>query len=357
MRRSMLVAGAAMLVLSCAGVVNAASPDVYGRLPLLEDVALSPGGTRLAFVKTEGDTRLIAAYSLADRKPVAGLILGQQKLRKIEWADDDHLLIFTSQAAEPMGISGPLREWNLLQVYDIKTGRQRIIPGDRPFSNTRTMNVVIGQPMVRHSNGHTLLFAQIVLVGNPSRPGLERVDLTSGGERLVREGTVSTQEWLVDADGEVAAQQDYDDGSRHWSLKLRRDGHMKEAAGGDDAIDIPRMLGFGPDADTILEQQVEDGVPVWRLLSLKDGSLGAPMAERRTLDSPIEAANPPRMIGGTYVTDDAHYAFFDPGMQLRWDTVAKGFPGEHLRLVSHDSELLRLVVRVDGPNDGYKYSS
>jgi len=37
--------------------VRAAGPEVYGRLPTLEDVRLSPEGTRIAFVRTEGDTR------------------------------------------------------------------------------------------------------------------------------------------------------------------------------------------------------------------------------------------------------------------------------------------------------------
>ena len=85
MRRAASIASIVWLAMCCARVVHATSLEVYGRLPLLEDVALSPDGTRLAFVKTVGDDRVIATYSLADRKIVDGLRVGQQKLRRMEW--------------------------------------------------------------------------------------------------------------------------------------------------------------------------------------------------------------------------------------------------------------------------------
>lgn len=47
--------GAVLLLLQAAW---AAPLEVYGRLPHLEDFALSPDGTRIAFVKTEGNTRI-----------------------------------------------------------------------------------------------------------------------------------------------------------------------------------------------------------------------------------------------------------------------------------------------------------
>jgi hypothetical protein len=46
--------------------VCAAPLEVYGRLPHLENVALSPDGTRVAFVRTEGDTRVVGVIALAE---------------------------------------------------------------------------------------------------------------------------------------------------------------------------------------------------------------------------------------------------------------------------------------------------
>src|SRR5437016_8408511 len=55
-----------LAALSCAPAIEAAPLEVYGRLPRLENVALSPDGSRIAFVKTEGNTRLVAVMSVAD---------------------------------------------------------------------------------------------------------------------------------------------------------------------------------------------------------------------------------------------------------------------------------------------------
>jgi dipeptidyl aminopeptidase/acylaminoacyl peptidase len=355
MGRTTLSALVGLLAAIAGSALHASSLEVYGGLPGLEDVAISPEGTRLAFVKTEGENRFVEAYSLSDRKVIAAARVGDTKLRRIQWADEDHLLIFTSTTAVPLGLMSELHEWVGLQVWDVKAHRLRAIPGQNPFSGINLMNVVWGETMIRHVQGHTILFVPVIVVEGRTVPALERVDLTGAGEKLVREGASATQEWLVDAAGEISAEQDYDEASRHWAIKLRRDGRMQEVTGGTEPIDVPRMLGFGPVDDTILMQAYEQNEPVWRLLSLKDGSLGAPMAERRSLESPIEASNGDRMIGGMRLEDDAHYVFFDPGMQLRWDTIADHFPGEHLRLVSLDSDLLRFVVRVDGPAHGYQY--
>src|SRR5450631_554479 len=70
-----------------------AAIDAYGRLPTLEDVALSPDGTRLAFVKTIDDKRLLSVVSLTERKLLGVLGVGEVKLRRLEWADDDDILV------------------------------------------------------------------------------------------------------------------------------------------------------------------------------------------------------------------------------------------------------------------------
>jgi hypothetical protein len=77
--------------------------DVYGRLPSLEEVALSPDGSRLAFVRNLDNERLLGVLSLAEHKVQGKLMrMGSVKLRSISWADDDHLLITTSATSRPM---------------------------------------------------------------------------------------------------------------------------------------------------------------------------------------------------------------------------------------------------------------
>jgi hypothetical protein len=83
-------------VIFIAATANAASVETYGRLPTLEDVAISPDGTRLAFVSTQGDDRFLAVTALATRQLLHAVRLGATKLRSIGWADNERLMIFSS---------------------------------------------------------------------------------------------------------------------------------------------------------------------------------------------------------------------------------------------------------------------
>jgi dipeptidyl aminopeptidase/acylaminoacyl peptidase len=200
-----------------------------------------------------------------------------------------------------------------------------------------------------------VLFVPGIYVEGQTLRALVRVDLTTGVERVISRGSPATREWLVDAGGEVIAEQDYEEQKQRWTLKIRRDGRLQEAVSGHEAIDFPSILGFGPNADTLLVQMIEGEDPVWRLLSLHDGTLGAPMAERKELNTPIEDHRTYRMIGGVHAGDGARYVFFDPTMQQRWDSVMSAFVGERLRLVSWSDDFRKFIVQVDGSKHGYAY--
>jgi len=217
------------------------------------------------------------------------------------------------------------------------------------------MNVIAGDTMVRHLAGHTVLFIPGIYVEDKTFPGLFKVDLSTGMQRLLRQGNEDTQGWLVDENGEVAAEEDYSSKAQHWKLLERREGHLREIASGHEPIEIPELLGFGPVPGTLLMQIVEDGDPVWRQLSLQDGSFGPPMAERNALEEPIEDRLTHRMIGGVHLGDTASYVFFDRTVQAWWNSIVTGFDGEQVELVSASADFNKIIVQVNGPLHGYEY--
>jgi dipeptidyl aminopeptidase/acylaminoacyl peptidase len=353
------------LLALCALLSNAISRavplEVYGRLPSLEDVSLSPDGSRIAFVRTTADERTIEVLSLAGRKGIGGLRAGEQKVRSIRWADNDHLLVITSSTSTPFGLLGTEHEWYMLQVYDVTRHRTVALPDTSRLFGARFMNVISGTVTIRRVSGRTYLFLQGFYVQGRALPAFDRlpvlirVDLESGAERVTRLGTAATQYWLVDANGEVAAEQQYSDQDQRWSVRVRHGNRLDEAISGSEAIDYPRLIGFGPTTETLLVQGVEGGDPVWRLFALKDGTLGPPMQERKTLTTPIEDRLSARLVGGVHIDDDWRYVFFDDGMQKQWDAIVRTFGSARVRLVSSSEDFRRVIVRVDGAQYGYRY--
>jgi dipeptidyl aminopeptidase/acylaminoacyl peptidase len=351
------------LVLLAAALGSPAAPlEVYGRLPRLENFALSPDGARVAFVTTEGDTRTVHMMALGEHhEMLKGLRMGDKKLRGIEWADNDNLLVVTSVTAVPKDFIGNTGELHQMQVYDLKHGRQFMVPEQDPehddFNQDEVLNIITGRVAVRHIKDHTVLFIPgLELADHVTRPALIRVDLeTPQASRVVRGGKNGSLGWIVDDNGEIAAEETYTERDQRWSIFIRRDGHMQEAASGHEPIDYPELLGWGPSADTLLLARLEEGNPVWRLLSLNDGSIGPPVAEGAALDSPIEDRLTNRMIGGVRVDDTEEYVFFDPRVQGWWSAILKTFRNEHVHLESYAANFRRVIVLVEGQVHGYRY--
>lgn len=357
-----LAATASMLGVAFAGAARATPLEVYGRLPRYENVVLSPDGSRVAFVRTEAETRVVAVMKLASGEMLARLRASDQRLRGIGWADDDHLMISTSVTAVPRGFWGPVRELNQLQVYDIKAGKSFMVPESNKFSDAVLANFILGQPIVRRLKDHTVLFVRGLQmggfvrgthVGPETELALLRVDLESHSPQVVRPGKPGNLMWLVDSEGEVAAEQTYDQGTGRWSIFILRNGQRQQAASGEEMVDVPSILGLGPTPGTALLQAIEDGNTVWHLLSLTDGSIGPPMAERKVMEAPIEDRQTHRMIGGVHRTDTEEYVFFDPTVQQSWQAVMRAFPNERVRFESASADFRKVIVRVEGDRDGY----
>ena len=324
---------------------------VYGRLPSIEDVALSPDGSRLAYVRTQGDLRVIAVANVADRKMIGWVNTGDEKLRDLEWADGDNLMFTTSGTTSVAGFKG---EWYLLRVYNVRQNKLRMLPGTPLGSyggnSKEVLQTVVGPTMVRHIDGHTMVFV----------PGLYdddfalfRCDLTAGTTRVERTGSFN-ESWWVDDQGRVTAQQDYDSLTERWSISLVHGSSATQAASGHAALDAPEILGFGPTADTLLIESIENGERWWRLLSLKDGKL-APAPKGDVFDSPLLDPMSDRLIGGVNIEDFPQYVFLDPTQNDRWKAIVKALDGNDVSFVSASSDYSKIVVLVQGSQYGYRY--
>jgi dienelactone hydrolase len=344
----------AAAMLGCIQSVWAASLETYGRLPNLEDVALSPDGSRLAFVRTDESTRILAIAQLSPSKVLAASRIGQTKLRDLQWADNDHLLITTSTTGMPWGLIGTEHEWYQLSVFELSTGKFKTYPG--PESDIQTMNAISGPVMIRHIGNDTVLFIPGIYVQDRTKLALFKVNLTTHHQSVARLGMDATRDWLVNDAGEIVVEENYYENNQRWQLKIRRDSRWFEAESTRSPIDIPDVLGFGPNGDAVLVSTLEKDEPVWELLSLQDGKLGPPLEGGDDLNTPFEDPTTHRMIGGIRVDDQAKYVFFSAALRSRWRSVVDAFPDERVDLVSTSADMMQFVVRVDGPVNGYRYA-
>ncbi len=77
---------ALLLALAITPWASAAPLEFYGRLPSVEEMRISPDGDRIAYAITDGERRTLIIKNLATGAVIAGLNLGEQKIRNIQWA-------------------------------------------------------------------------------------------------------------------------------------------------------------------------------------------------------------------------------------------------------------------------------
>jgi dipeptidyl aminopeptidase/acylaminoacyl peptidase len=335
----------------CADAAEQTPLEVFGKLPGLEDVALSPDGTNLAYVKTTDDHRNLIIVQLGKTEILGGLRVGDAKLREIEWLDDDNVLAtISSTSPPPFGFIGATREWYQLVDYNIPKKKLNTLTFD--LDKIRTFNVVTGDTSIRDVAAHSRLFVPGYCINEGTQPCLFSVAFPDRYTRLVAQASEPDTDWLIDASGQIAAQLIYRDDKKTWELKTHKDGRWTLAGSGSASIDIPQMLGFSADGTSIIVRFVENGDPKWKLLNLKDSTWGEPLADEATYESVIEDRKSGRIVGGR---DGIHYTFFDNEMQAHWSAVLRAFPNERVHLVSHSDDYSKMILKVFGAKDGYSY--
>jgi len=336
------------------GVQAKAAPlSTYGKLPTIEDVEISPDGTRLAVSLTDGEQRVLTIHNAADNKLIKALRMGNNKLRWVQWADASHLLVTVSSTANVVGLEGPKREYWMTSLYDLDTDKARLLLDNQPDS----MNVVLSAASLRSVDGAPTAFVQgIHFVDNLGRNTLFAVNVKNGRTRMIEARSEDTDDWLVGGDGVPLAQSQYDQSRGTWVLRIKGPKGWTIVDRAVSPMGSYGVSGLGRDGKSVLVARVNDkNETVYREYAADGSQVDVPM--EIPFDGLLRDPGNDALIGGvSLVGDKTRYVFFDPKDQSRWNAVEKGFAGSRVSLASWSADRSKVVVRVDSPTDGPAYA-
>jgi dipeptidyl aminopeptidase/acylaminoacyl peptidase len=332
----------------------AAPLEAYGKLPNIEDAAISGGGTEVAFIVTDGEQRRVVVQDVASKQFVFVGGLGQAKVRDIRFAGDQHLIITSSVTGKPIDVMADRSEWLFAADLNIATKKLHTLMEGVP----ETMNVIEGMPIVRIVDGQPALFLEgVEFVAGQGRTTLFRVDLARGTSKPILIGFNDTYHFVVGHDGQPLAQSLYNRSSGKWTLKVATaNGGWRDAVTRQEPIDPPDVLGLGREARSIIVTDDADHGFAWRELSVDTGALGEAVPAEEgdgTLHDPLSG----RLIGYSYQSgDQSGYRFFDPADQRFWDAVVKALAPDRVSLVSWSNDRSKILVRADSTKMGPAYA-
>lgn len=368
---------AASLWLGVAGAATQATPppavEAFGRVPAIDAVALSPNGQWVAWVDNSGATPVIEIVNLelrARAKPVSPP--ADLKLRGLDWADDEILLIHGSTSkAITEGPRAQTYEWFRTVAVELKTGKVRVLL----MQKGEAMNYVTGARLhaLHTAKPRTVIMSSWDFSGTNYRQetgsrllggrkfegwtyNLFEVDTTSGEGKLLAAGTPFTIDWLVDAKGEPAIRSDWEAERKQSTLLYRRGGAWTEIF--RRQTDGPLgLVGLSRDGSAALIYAALDRefMGVWRV--------------------PVDGSAPQLAIG-----DDAHDVIgmvWDPyskdllgawvggaASQVSWldesagkraKSLQKTFAGKHVTTVGRSADNTRVLLSVGSRSAPWVY--
>jgi dipeptidyl aminopeptidase/acylaminoacyl peptidase len=344
----------AAIVVLAAGAARAAPLEAYGKLPSIEEMTISPDGTRLASIRTNGEQRTIRIETLADHKVQRLLQVGDAKLRGLEWAGPDHLIILRSSTSQVtgVGIVSDRGEFLFAIDYNLTTGVARPLLTDAGGA----LNTLLEAPAVRMVNGKPVLFVLGEhMVDSMGHASLYRIELDHDTSTLVEDGRPETNDWVMGSGDGAVGQSLWNATTGRWSMKIKMGDTWKEVRVETALNETPVLAGLGRDGRSVLVEELSAGKSLVRELSL-DGAWGAPLdiveGERLIFDPVTQ-----KLIGHAALAgDETQYVFFDPQDQAVWDLVRKAYPNQRVELVSWSDDRKKIVVMADSPTEGPGYA-
>ena len=354
--------------LASASLAQAAPPvEVYGKLPAVDLVSLSPSGERYAFVGVEGEKRTIIISATADNKLLGHADMGDAKLRGIQWAGEDHVLITVTTATD-LGMDFTTHKTELATVVVFNLAAHNSFTVFK--GNDSVANSVQGSYGVAQVGGHWYgYFGGITYAGDntiervgggqhyltTTDPDLYRVDLDTGHIAKVAPASPVRPQWLVGPDGEVIARSTYNAETGEWAVRSGARGAQPLIGGKDDFGGVTRLeRGRTPGQLLIDEPLTVDHSDVLKQLP-EAGGAATVVAGYEDIDEPIFDRVTGLWIGNRLYGDEPIAELFNPTFGARLEGARKAFPGHMVRLDSWNTDFTRMIMFTTGGDDSGTY--
>jgi dipeptidyl aminopeptidase/acylaminoacyl peptidase len=356
-----------MLLRTCAAVLianmvpfgsvhaqTAPTTEDYGKLPGFEDAAISPTGNRVALIATVKNLRALVVVE--DGKIIKRSELGDVKVRDLEWASDDLLMVDYSQTEKLYGFTTDKAEFYRTIVLSMKTGEPSIV-----FAKQKQIaSATFGWYGIRDINGKSVGFfggvpmqgtglGEYVYEGGP--PALYRVDLTDMKIKQVaaRASDGERKSWRVNAAGEVAATLSRREGTGNWRIT---NADNKEIAAGINPLGGVWLLAFGKDGSSIIYGQEDEatGATSYFEVPLAGGASTEVFADL-DIDRFYTDSRSGALIGYLMAGKPPKTYFFDSALDKKIAKIARAFPKVNRSMQDWSNGFAKVVLATNGNGD------
>ena len=318
--------------------------EVYGGLPAYDLVEVSPSGDRLAYIAVIGEERSLIINDLNDMSLIGGVRAGEVKVRDLNWAGEDHVVLSTSatQAGASLGLG--LTELYDGKIYSIPT--RQVVDALRHTEGVLLGSKLASSPVTRTVDGRGVL---LVSGYNLRYPALYSINLDTGVGRQI-EDAAPAGGYIINGQGQPVVRVQYD--GEEFGIQAKRGGFWRTVWRTDAPIDTPDLIALGRTDREVVVLGAPDGRPDgYHLLDLDTGAWSDLPFEGEVKSVWIHPQT--RLMIGVRTGEDGDeaYQFTDPVAERSWRSVRAAFRDKRVQLRSWSHDMRQLVVFTEGAGD------
>jgi dipeptidyl aminopeptidase/acylaminoacyl peptidase len=351
-------------------VATSATPSLkdYGTLPEISMVTVSPDGSLIAFRKVVDEKDILVVTSLAEKKVVMMLDLTKIEPRDMFFINNEQVYLLVSKYQRVAGFRGKF-DTSTGYVVDIKTQkiRQLLIPGeDNIYPGQAGLGGIIGiSPDGEYAYMPGYIGNTGLVLGSTVKPGygLMKVKLKSKERhKTLTSGTIYSDDFFVDNNGNLLAEERFNDKSAEHTVWVFIDGKEKELFKENVSIRSKAFVGLTPDytALVFLENNSDTDRDDYYLMDLKTAKISSTDFGKENADIEYTIKDRNRIIRGVvYSGFSPSYKFFDSKLDQRMQSILSQFPEQSVYLESTSPDWKHILVKVEGsqyPGDYFLFT-
>jgi dienelactone hydrolase len=323
--------------------------DAWASLPAISSVTVSDDGTRLAYLRREGERSVVVVQSTAGDVLVT-VDVSDRRFTGLQWLSPDHVGIWSLvlETRLTVGISHQPQ-------LDIVNARTQNVARALRSADRSVVNAIYGLTRGEYRGEPTIYVEAVTSEGSPWTYDVYRVDLDNGRGRRVATGQQDASGYLIRPDGSVAARIARSEDSTRFRLATPDgSGGWRTIYETVSLLDGPGVWGFGHDRDHAMISVTEGQDVNLVEISLKTGETVKTTRMPDAPSGPFYDRYDRLVAMGTY-GDDASYTFFEPDLEAGWAVMTQGLSGRRLTLESFSDDFQTVVVHSEGVSDSGTY--
>lgn len=323
---------------------HAASIESYGMLPAARNLAISPSGSRIAWIQELADVTVMVIIDVDTGERLGALRLSEElKARNLTFATEDQVILRISDARR-LPYARAKMEFGSAFSYSIEQDKVRLLlrrtEGIYPYQSG------LGKIVGITPDGYALMPAYS---DNSHVPyDLYKVKLSSGKGRVYRRGNSNTDAWYANAEGEIIAREDFDAEKQKHSFHAY-DG-FKSTLIYEYETALQYLSPIGVRGNHLVIADNRQATEIIRLLDLSTGEFAETLYANETKEvdhyfTDINGA----YSGVQYTGLLPSFDFLDGSIQALFEnTIVPSFPASSVDFIDANKDFSRIIISVSG---------